>query len=278
MKIRIKAILSRLVLTDYLIFGGGLVVVLAIALGAWLMPKPDIALSGQFSAIRDRGALRVGIHSGIPGLAYTGDTIETVFGLEPDIGRAVAMRLFGEEKIEFVEVNQNSKGPKLNMDEMDICVAQYVSDSESRFAFSKPYFTDQAKLIVRRETFVAPQSLAGQTIGILKRAGAGTAISAWFDRNRVEVQFATFQGIPDMIDALRDGRIAAFGLENSLLINYVGEGMIALPDSLGDIHYAIAVRKEDSDLLALCDDTMEKLISSGVLDQLKAAWNLAGQE
>lgn len=63
---------------------------------------PDMDRSLQ--RIRKRGALRVGVHPGTPGLCER-DEHGAYTGLEPEIARAIAQRILGDRaKVEFIEV------------------------------------------------------------------------------------------------------------------------------------------------------------------------------
>jgi len=63
------------------------------------IPKLDKALEG----VRRRGVLRVGIHAGVDGLC-TRDAQDTYSGIEPDLARYIARRVFGSQggQVEFV--------------------------------------------------------------------------------------------------------------------------------------------------------------------------------
>lgn len=63
------------------------------------VPKLDEALDD----VRRRGILRVGIHAGVDGLCVK-DSSDTYFGIEPDLGRYIAHRIFESAagKVEFV--------------------------------------------------------------------------------------------------------------------------------------------------------------------------------
>jgi beta-glucosidase/6-phospho-beta-glucosidase/beta-galactosidase/ABC-type amino acid transport substrate-binding protein len=64
---------------------------------------PDMDASLQ--KIRERGVLRVGIHPGVPGLCME-DGKGGFDGLEPDLGRFIAAKIFGEGRgrVEFIEL------------------------------------------------------------------------------------------------------------------------------------------------------------------------------
>lgn len=59
-------------------------------------------LDASFKRIKKRGKLRVGVHPGVPQLCESTDQ-QRYEGLEPDIARAMARRIFGDEKcVEFI--------------------------------------------------------------------------------------------------------------------------------------------------------------------------------
>jgi beta-glucosidase/6-phospho-beta-glucosidase/beta-galactosidase/ABC-type amino acid transport substrate-binding protein len=69
--------------------------------------RPVPEMDRSLARIRKRGALRVGIHPGVPGLCtairQAQSNTERYEGLEPEIARRVAERVFGDpERVEFV--------------------------------------------------------------------------------------------------------------------------------------------------------------------------------
>lgn len=64
---------------------------------------PDVPnLEGSLRGIRQRGVLRVGIHPGVAGLCIS-DGKDGFSGLEPDLARRIAKRIFGDEgRVQFV--------------------------------------------------------------------------------------------------------------------------------------------------------------------------------
>jgi beta-glucosidase/6-phospho-beta-glucosidase/beta-galactosidase len=67
--------------------------------------EPDVPdLEGSMRAIRRRGVLRVGIHPGVESLCVS-DGRGGFSGLEPDLARALAKRIFGDESsVQFVPI------------------------------------------------------------------------------------------------------------------------------------------------------------------------------
>lgn len=59
--------------------------------------SPDTGESAQLQAIRRRGKLRVAVNADAPGLCYLSDSGQELLGLEIDLARALARRIFGDE-------------------------------------------------------------------------------------------------------------------------------------------------------------------------------------
>ena len=63
----------------------------------------------QISEIKERGKLRVGVKSDVPGFSFC-DEDGNYTGIEIDIAKAIAKALFGDEDaIGFVTVNQQTR-------------------------------------------------------------------------------------------------------------------------------------------------------------------------
>lgn len=77
--------------------------------GTSVQPRDKPAVDASVRAIRKRGALRVGLRPGVEGLCMR-DASGSYTGSEPEIARAIARRIFGDEtKVRYVELHGDGR-------------------------------------------------------------------------------------------------------------------------------------------------------------------------
>ena len=268
---RIIHLLRRLQPTDWFILAALAVGALATILVLIFRQPPDIALSKEFDPIRNRGVLRVGVRDDVVGLSFASEDEPLPIGLEASIGAAVSLRLFAQPQIEYVTVDNNTRSPKLTADSVDIVCAMFIPNSNTSFAYTEPYFTDRVLMMVPTGAAGSPAALANTRIGALNRAGARDVMQNFFERNDLDIQTVLYESIPDMKFAMKMGQISSFTLEGVIIYDYADAECEVLPQSMGGISYAIAVRKEDRDMLSMCNEVIDSLKTSGALEDLIAA-------
>ena len=266
--------LRRLQPIDWFILAAVTLAALITVLVLVFRQPPDIALSSEFNPIRNRGVLRVGVRDDVVGLSFASKDEPFPTGLEASIGAAISLRLFGESQVEYVTVDNNTRSPKLAAGDVDIVCAMYIPNSNTNYAYTEPYFTDRVLLMIPTGTAGSPAALANTRIGALNRAGARDVLQNFFERNDLDIQTVLYESIPDMKFAMKTGQISSFALEGVLIYDYADAECEVLPQSMGGISYAIAVRKENRDMRAMCNEVIDSLKTSGALEDIIASWSL----
>ena len=154
-----------------------------------------------------------------------------------------------------------------------------VAEEKRRVAeLSRPYYATAEHLTVRRGDAAAPRSfeaLRGRRVGtlpsslaerILKRAGA---------------EVKTYDGGQnDIFDDLRLGRTDAVLLDDPITLYYgaVDPALEVDQASLGELEYAIALRKGDVAMREAVDRALGELAADGTLARIYARWGLWNPE
>lgn len=231
----------------------------------------------EVQAIIDRGVLNVGVKADVPGFGYQelGGEFE---GLEIDLAKALAEKILGDpEAVKFTAVTAKTRGPLLDTGELDMVIATFtiMPDRLLQYEFSKPYFVDAIGLLVKKDKGIEGfADLAGMTIGVAQSATTKDSLSAAADELGITMEFAEFPTYPDLKAALDSDRIACFSVDKAILMGYVDDTVVLLPDSFSSQPYGIAIKKGNEGLLAIADDIIAAMRVDGALDALVTKWNL----
>ena len=249
-----------------------LTLAMAITLPALAEDSADIA------AIKAAGVLKVGVKADVPGFGYQelGGEFE---GLEIDLAHKLAEVILGDTSaVEFTAVTAKTRGPLLDTGELDMVIATFTikPDRILQYGFSKPYFVDAIGLLVLKDSGIASfADLKDKTIGVAQAATTKDALQAAADAAGMAVEFAEFPTYPDIKAALESGRVACFSVDKAILMGYLDDTTVLLPDSFSAQPYGVAVKKGNDGLLALVDETIAAMRADGGLDALVTKNNLA---
>ena len=249
--------------------------VLALALVALI---PALAEdSADVAAVKARGKLLVGVKADVPNFGYQdlGDEFE---GLEIDLAHKLAEVILGDPNaVEFTAVTAKTRGPLLDTGELDMVIATFTikPDRILQYDFSKPYFIDAIGLLVMKDSGIASfADLAGKTIGVAQSATTKDALQAAATDAGITVNFSEFPTYPDIKAALSSGRIDCFSVDKSILNGYVDDTTVLLPDTFSAQPYGVAVKKGNTGLLSVVDNTIASMRNDGSLDAMVSKWTL----
>lgn len=182
---------------------------------------------------------------------------------------------------EYVEVNQNNRGPFILSGKVDFECGLTSTSEERRkdFAFSVPYFMDGIRLVVKADSPITSiEDLRGQTLSMTKNTIAlplfrkldkervlGIKINEYDNYTLAFNELEKGNGVawanPAMIGA---GAVAA--MPNPQNFKFVGDFLSVEP-------IAIQMRK-DPEFVKFVNQEMVKMIKSGVIPQLYTKWLL----
>lgn len=91
-------------------------------------------------SIKDRGTLKCGIKTDVPGFGYDDPNTGTYDGLEVDLCYQIAGKIFGitadeaksGDKVSFTGVTAKTRGPLLDSGELDLVAATYTITKERK--------------------------------------------------------------------------------------------------------------------------------------------------
>jgi len=235
-------------------------------------------LPADLQAIVDRGVLRVGTKTDVPGFGYQNPDTNEVEGMEIDIAKALAKKLLGDEnKIETMGVTAQTRGPLLDNNEVDIIIATFTITEQRKesYNFTQPYYTDEIGFLVKKEAgFKDIKDLDGKTIGVAQSATTRDALEEKAKELGITFQYGEYASYPDLNAALASGRIDAFSVDKSILLGYLNETTEILEEGFKPQEYGIACKLDNKDLAQYLDDFIAEIKADGTLDSIFEKWNL----
>ena len=154
-----------------------------------------------------------------------------------------------------------------------------VAEEKRRVAeLSRPYYATAEHLTVRRGDPDAPR-----TMEALRGRRVGTLPSSLAERilRRAGAEVKTYDGGQnDIFDDLRIGRTDAVLMDDPVTLYYgaIDPALERVEGSLGELQYAIALRKDDPAMLEAVNRALGELAADGTLGRIYARWGRWNEE
>ena len=233
----------------------------------------DVALK----EIRDRGKLKVGVKTDVPGFGFYDSSTKEHEGLEIDLARLIASDILGDAKaVEFIGVTAQTRGPMLENGELDMVIATFTITDERKemYNFTQPYYHDEIGFLVRSESNIQSISdIGGKTIGIAQSGTAKSALEAESGRLGIELILSERASYPELKAALSSGEIDAFCVDKSILTGYRDDKTRILEDGFNPQDYGIATKLEKKQLAKYLDDYLASIMKDGKFEEILIRWD-----
>ena len=234
-------------------------------------------LPADVQAIVDRGVLRVGVKTDVPGFGYQDVLTETYSGLEIDLAYQIAESL-GLSDVEFTAVTAATRGQLLDSGDIDMVIATFTITDERResWNFTTPYYTDAVSLLVKKDSGISDYAdLEGKVVGVATGSTSMEALIAAAAENGVTLtqadNFSEYASYPEIKTALDAGRVDAFCVDGSILSGYLDDTVEILSSvRFSPQEYGIATKLDNTGLAEYLDDLINTWLSDGTIDQLIA--------
>jgi putative glutamine transport system substrate-binding protein len=230
------------------------------------------AKSKSVDKIKKAGVLKVGVKEDVPKFGYLNPATNKHEGFEIDLAQAIAKKILGDEnKVKFTGVTAKTRGPLLDTGEVDLVLATFTVTDERRkvYDFSDIYFTDAVGVMVKKASGISSfKQLDGKTIGVAQSATSKKALQAGADAAGIKVNFSEYATYPEIKTALDSGRIDAFSVDQAILLGYMEDSVMLLPEKFAEQPYGAAIKKGNTDLLSVVNGVIEDMQKSGELDAL----------
>lgn len=240
--------------------------------------KSNTDAETKVQAIIDRGVLKAGVKVDVPHFGYQNPDTGELEGLEIDIAKALAGKLFGDQnKIEYQAVTAQTRGPLLDNNEVDIIIATFTITDERKLSynFTEPYFIDGIGFLIKKDLGASKiADMDGKTVGVAQSATTRAALEAKAGELGIAFKFSEFASYPEMKTALISGRIDAFSVDKSILLGYVDGNTMILDETFKPQEYGIACKLANQELAAYLNDFIEEIKTDGTLSELVSKWGL----
>jgi len=249
-----------------------------LVLSAFVLGVPfaaSLAHADQLADIRKKGQIVFGVLGTDEPNSFIEPKSRQLVGYEIDIATAVAKKL-GVKPV-FKQMAVAARIPELQQGQVDILAASLThnAEREAQVDFALTHFVTGSKVMVRANSGItALAQLAGKKVVTVRGGTQETNV-----RKAVpNVEVVTFENTQQAFQALRQGKGAAYvNDESSLLADYgklgpAARGFTILPQSIGVEPIALGLRKGETGLKKVVDDTLRELEASGAAAQLFNKW------
>jgi polar amino acid transport system substrate-binding protein len=238
-----------------------------------LTPFRGAATAGSLQNIEDRGKLIAGVNTDFPPFGFLDEEGKNE-GLDVDLAKILAREALGKESVEFVGVTGENRIALLNSGEIDVLSANMTITEKrgEKIDFSIPYFISGYLILVPKHSSITnEQDLAGLKVATIQGSTADSVVGKLVptaDRVR-------FEKDSEALQALKDGRVAAFVQDDALVIDFQEKN----PDlKIADFHpfdpapYGLGVRKGDKEWLNFINATLTRIEGNGEYHRILDRW------
>lgn len=208
--------------------------------------------------------LVMGTNAGFKPFEYI-DNNEIV-GFDVDLAKEIAKSMGKELKIE--DMSFDGLLPALDSRQIDMVAAgMTVTPERTKNAlFSEPYYSASQRIIVKKGSPIRNKhQLSGRKIGVQLGTTGDTLAS-----KIAGASVTQFQTAPSVLQELSAGKIEAVILDDAPAKRYSAgfSNLEILPGALSDESYAIAIKKDNKDLLEKVNKEIAKMKQDGRYDKL----------
>lgn len=241
-----------------------------------------------FDAVKARGILNCGVHTGLAGFGAPDDKGEWA-GLDVDVCRSVAAAMFGDaKKVKYVPLTTQQRFTALQSGEIDMLSRNTTvtsqRDTELGMNFGPFNFYDgQGFLISKKLAKVkSAKDLKGATICVLPGTTTELNLTDYFRANKMNFKPVVIEKQDELAAAFFAGRCDAITSDSSQLASIRSaqapkpEDYTLLPDLISKEPFAPAVRHGDDQWFDLVKwsvyamiEAEEKGVTSANIDSLK---------
>lgn len=209
--------------------------------------------------------LYVGTNAEFPPFEYLLEN--DIVGFDIDLVNEIAL-LIGK-KIEMKNIAFDGLLPALQAKKIDIIIAGMTATEERRqfVNFSDKYYVSKQAILVDKDntTIKTFDSLPGKTVGVVLGYTGDIAVSAL-----PNVDIKRYNGTSEAVLALKANKIDAVVVDSEPAKNYSKQNpeIKMLVSDLVEEEYAIALRKDETELLDQINVALQTLKDNGTYDEL----------
>ncbi len=235
------------------------------------LPLPQ---SPRAQELRTRGKLIIGTALTAPFIYHDPQT-GAYIGHDVAIAEAIAAHI--GVPIEWREMAFADLLPSLQAGQIDLVIAaMYITDERSEIAlFSDGYVDTGLAMVIRQgdPDITAPNELAGRIIGV-KESATGHRFAHRLQNDGISLSVRAYANTQDSLEDLSAGYVDVVFNDyvNTLLYIKTHPDLRVIDLILEPAQLGIAVQQGDTGLLALVNEVLAQLRTTGMLDTLYQQW------
>ncbi|WP_026638537.1 amino acid ABC transporter substrate-binding protein [Bordetella petrii] len=217
----------------------------------------------------------VGLDDNFPPMGFR-DENNQIVGFDIDMAREATRRL--DMKVEFKPIDWSAKEAELNGKRVDVLWngLTITEERKKNIAFTAPYMANHQIIVVAADSPVQTKAdLAGHVVGA---QDGSSAIDAINKDQAVAASLKELKMFGDNVTALMD--LSAGRLDAVVLDEVVGRYLAGkragqyrvLEENFGTEDYGVGLRKEDTELLAKIDQTLDAMKKDGTAARIAQQW------
>ncbi len=235
---------------------------LVVALAACGSSKDSDSIKSSCKA----GTLTMGTNASFPPYEYVDDNGKIV-GIDAEIAQAIADKL--GMKLEIKDMEFESLIPAVKAKSIDLALAGMTVTDERKQSvnFSDSYSTGVQVVIVKENSEIKTvDDLKGKKIGVQ----AGTTSDTYCSEDFGEENVKQFSNGSLAVAALANGQVDCVVIDNEPAKNYVAanSGLKILDTEYVTEDYAIAISKDNDELLKKVNNALKELKEDGTVDKI----------
>ena len=229
----------------------------------------------QIADIRKNGELVCGVLGTDEPLSFVDPKTRAIIGYDVDLCGAIASKLNVKPQIRQLSVA--ARIPELQQGRVDILAASLTHNKEREavIAFSLSTFVTGQRVMVRRDSGINQVAqLAGKRVVTVK----GGTQEPNMRKAVPTVQMVTFETAPQAFVALQQRKAVGFVNDEVSLLDAYGKlgaaqkDYVVLPENISIEVLGLGLRKNETALKALVDETLRELEKSGAAEKLFFKW------
>lgn len=245
----------------------------AAAVAATLVPAAPAFAGKTLDAIKQRGIINCGTHTGRAGFALP-DANGKWKGFDVDYCRALAAAVFGDsEKVKFIPTSPQTRLTALQSGEIDVLARattwQLSRDGSLGILWAGINFYDGGAFIVKKKPGLdSARKLGGATVCLTAGATAEKTTTDYFRANRMNFKPVVFDNTEATKQAFESGRCQAYANDMAAIAIFRAmeikdpESYIILPELVTKEPLGPAVRRGDEEWFSIARWTLYAMVEA----------------
>ena len=227
--------------------------------------------------VKKKGVLVAGVKDSLPPFGSVDPDTKKFAGYDIDFVNYIAKKL--GVKVEYKPVSSANRIAMLMENRIDILAATMTKTPEraKQIDFSYTYFLTGQKFLTKKGTVKTLKDLEGKKIGTAK----GSTSEQNVKKSVPSATVLSFDDYPQGVLAVQQGKVIAVTTDESILAGQLGKleknpatkGQFEIPDlAISEEPYGLGVRKGDTNLLKVVNDTLLEMEKSGEAAKIFQKW------